>query len=82
LERRWCCRGYEKEGDLEADSFVKAEIIASHLDEGPQMEVPARLFEGPEALLRRIPAGAIQDHEGSRYPENPATVGGERVARI
>src|SRR5436190_24073343 len=44
----------EKQGDLEAESFVKAEIIASHVDEGPQLEVPARLFEGPEALLNRI----------------------------
>jgi hypothetical protein len=52
----------EKQGDLEAESFVKAEIIASHLDEGPRIEVAARLFEGPEALLRRIPPGAVGDH--------------------
>ena len=52
----------EKQGDLEAESFVRAEIIASHLDEGPRIEVPARLFEGPEALLGRIPAGAVGEH--------------------
>ena len=52
----------EKQGDLEAESFVKAEIIASHLDEGPWMQVPARLFDGPETLLARILPGAIQDH--------------------
>jgi hypothetical protein len=52
----------EKQGDLEAESFVRAEIIASHLDEGPRVEVPARLFEGPEVLLRRIPAGAVSEH--------------------
>lgn len=27
----------EKEGDLEAHSFVSAEIVASHLDEGPKI---------------------------------------------
>jgi hypothetical protein len=52
----------EKQGDLEAESFVRAEIIASHLDEGPCVEVAARLFEGPEALLCRIPVGAIAEH--------------------
>jgi hypothetical protein len=52
----------EKQGDLEAESFVRAEIIASHLDNGPRVEVPARLFEGPEVLLRRIPAGAVAEH--------------------
>lgn len=52
----------EKQGDLEAKSFVKAEIIASHLDEGPRMEVPAHLFESPEAIFRRIPAGAVAEH--------------------
>jgi len=53
----------EKQGDLEAESFVRAEIIASHLDEGPRLEVPTRLFEGPEVLLRRIPAGSVSEHE-------------------
>ena len=52
----------EKQGDLEAESFVRAEIIASDLDEGPRVEVPARWFEGPEVLLRRIPAGALSEH--------------------
>jgi hypothetical protein len=62
---RWLVKArnkIEKQGDLEAESFVRAEIIASHLDEGPRVEVPARLFEGPEVLLRRIPAGAVSEH--------------------
>lgn len=52
----------EKEGDLEAESLIRAEILASYLDEGPRTEVPAGLFEGVEGLLRRIPDGAIGEH--------------------
>jgi hypothetical protein len=52
----------EKQGDLEAHSFVRAEIIASHLDEGPKIELPAELFQSPAALLRSIPAGAVGEH--------------------
>lgn len=32
----------EKEGDLEAHSFVSSEIVASHLDEGPHIQVPGK----------------------------------------
>src|SRR6516165_2955869 len=42
----------EKEGDLETHSYVRAEIVASYLDEGPRIEVPANLFQTPAALLR------------------------------
>jgi hypothetical protein len=37
----------EKEGDLETHSYVRAEIVASYLDEGPRIEVPARIREWP-----------------------------------
>jgi hypothetical protein len=52
----------EKRGDLEANSFVKAEIIASYLDEGPVVEVPAQLFDRPWELIKNIPDGAVGDH--------------------
>lgn len=45
----------EKQGDLEAHSFVRAEIVASYLDNGPVMDVPAKLFEGPRVILKGIP---------------------------
>ncbi len=52
----------EKQGDLEANSFVRAEIIASYLDEGPRIEVPAQLFERPWELIKNVPEGAVGDH--------------------
>jgi hypothetical protein len=52
----------EKEGDLEANSFVRAEIIASYLDVGPRIEIPAKLFQSPRELLRTIPNGAAGEH--------------------
>lgn len=52
----------EKEGDLEAHSFVRAEIIASYLNEGPQVDVPANLFDTPAMLLSAIPRGKVLDH--------------------
>lgn len=52
----------EKQGDLELHSFVRAEIIASYLDEGPRIEVPANLFDGISALLESLPAGKVGDH--------------------
>jgi hypothetical protein len=50
------------EGDLESHSFVRAEILASYLDDGPRIDVPAHLFEGPEKLLRSIPDTALGQH--------------------
>ncbi|MBV8399610.1 MAG: hypothetical protein JOZ17_12840 [Acetobacteraceae bacterium] len=47
---------------LEAQSLVRADINASYLDEGPKLEVPARLFESPKALLKRIPEEAVRNH--------------------
>ena len=52
----------EKQGDLELHSFVRAEIIASYLDEGPSVEVPANLFDGIGALIESLPAGKEGDH--------------------
>ena len=43
----------EKEGDLDAHSFIRAQIIASYLNEGPAIEVPAELFDAPDKLIKR-----------------------------
>jgi len=47
----------EKQGDLTAHSFIRAEFIASYLDEGPKLEVPAQLFDQPWQLVKSIPEG-------------------------
>lgn len=52
----------EKQGDLDAHSFVSAEIVASHLDEGPKIQVPAKLTDGPLALVKSIPDAMVGDH--------------------
>lgn len=52
----------EKQGDLEVHSYVRAEIIASHLDEGPRQEVKAHLFEGVAELLASIPDNGVGEH--------------------
>ena len=52
----------EKQGDLEANSFVRADIVASYLEEGPRVEVLARLFDDPAALLRCIPEDVLRKH--------------------
>jgi hypothetical protein len=52
----------EKQGDLEAKSFVRAEIVASYLDVGPWIEIPAKLFQSPRVLLDTIPHGAVGEH--------------------
>jgi len=49
----------EKRGDLEAYSFVRAEIIASYLDVGPRLEISAKLFQSPRGLLRMIPRDTL-----------------------
>jgi hypothetical protein len=45
----------EKQGDLEAHSFVRAEIVASYLNNGPVLNVSAKLFEGAGLILKSIP---------------------------
>jgi hypothetical protein len=52
----------EKQGDLEAHSFVSAEIVASHLDEGPKIQVPAKLSDAPLELVKSIPDSMLGDH--------------------
>jgi hypothetical protein len=52
----------EKQGDLEAHSFVSAEIVASHLDEGPKIQVPAKLSYAPLELVKSIPDSMLGDH--------------------
>lgn len=47
----------EKRGDLETHSQVRAQIIASYLDDGPTTDwMPQELFSSPEAIWRSIPA--------------------------
>lgn len=52
----------EKEGDLEAHSHVRAEIVASYMNEGPSIEVPAKLFDSTLALVRSVPDSAQGEH--------------------
>jgi hypothetical protein len=52
----------EKQGDLEAHSFVSAEIVASHLNEGPKIQVPAKLSDAPLALVKSIPDSMVGQH--------------------
>ena len=52
----------EKRGDLESHSIIRVEIIASYVDEGPRIDVPAHLFEGTTALLKGIPDDALGMH--------------------
>lgn len=52
----------EKQGDLESDSMVRAEVLASYIDEGPRLDVPADLFEPIAKLLERIPDSALGAH--------------------
>lgn len=52
----------EKQGDLEAHSFVRAEIVASHLKEGAAIEVPAELSQSVGVLLKSIPDSALGEH--------------------
>jgi hypothetical protein len=53
----------QKEGDLESHSVVRAEIIASYLDDqAPHIEVPAHLFDTIKMLLRKVPNTALGEH--------------------
>jgi hypothetical protein len=50
----------EKQGDLESKSYVRAEIIASYLKEGPKVEVEAHLFQDPTELFCGIPGSVLK----------------------
>lgn len=52
----------EKQGDLKLHSFVRAEVIASYLEDGPRVEVPANLFDGLKSLIEGLPTGQIAKH--------------------
>ncbi|TAU22557.1 hypothetical protein ELI51_19830 [Rhizobium leguminosarum] len=52
----------EKRGDLEAHSFVRADIVASFLNEGPSAQVPSELFDAPLKLVKSIPDNALGKH--------------------
>ncbi|WP_262423401.1 hypothetical protein [Brevundimonas denitrificans] len=53
----------EKQGDLETHSWVRAEIVASHLSgEGPRIDAPAELFDAPWKIVRAIPRDALGEH--------------------
>jgi hypothetical protein len=52
----------EKQGDLEAHSFVRAEIIASYYEEGPRIDVPAELFQSPAELIDSIQTEELRKH--------------------
>ncbi len=52
----------EKQGDLEAHSLIRAEIVASYYEEGPRMEVPAELFQSPAELISGVPTEALRNH--------------------
>ncbi|KGS34985.1 hypothetical protein X962_6209 [Burkholderia pseudomallei MSHR7343] len=52
----------EKQGDLEAHSFVRAEIMASYYEEGPRLEVPAELSQSSAELISSIPTEALREH--------------------
>ena len=47
----------EKQGDLEANSIIRAEIIASYLDEGPRMKFRLRFFT-PARITSHYPRGS------------------------
>ena len=53
----------EKQGDLEARSVVRAEIVASYLnDEVKRVEVPAALWDAPLQLVKNIPQNDLGEH--------------------
>ena len=49
-------------GDLESKSYIRAEIIASYLNEGIRQEVEANLFSSPEQIIASIPKNQVGDH--------------------
>ena len=51
----------EKQGDLEANSFVHAEVVASYL-EGPAIQVPANLTDPITRLIESLPTDDLGKH--------------------
>lgn len=52
----------EKQGDLEHYSYIRAELLASHLDESPRIDIPANLFTGSKDLIESIPRVGVGEH--------------------
>lgn len=52
----------EKQGDLEANSLVRAEILASYLNEGPKLDVKAALFDSVSTIFKTVPQSVLKDH--------------------
>jgi hypothetical protein len=77
----------EKEGDLEAHSYVRAEILASYLDVGPRIEVPASFFSEDGRLAANHTRGCscrayqAAAEPGSRSAARAASLGGKYLAR-
>lgn len=51
----------EKEGDLATKSLVRAEIVASHLNEFPAVQVEAHLFDDVKKLFGRMPRYVLKE---------------------
>lgn len=51
----------EKEGDLKTKSLVRAEIVASHLNEFPAVQVEAHLFDDVKNLFEKVPGYALKE---------------------
>lgn len=51
----------EKEGDLATKSLVRAEIVASHLNEFPAVQVEAHLFDDVKKLFAKVPGYALKE---------------------
>jgi hypothetical protein len=51
----------EKEGDLATKSLVRVEIVASHLNEFPVMQVEAHLFDDVNSLFKKVPRYALKE---------------------
>lgn len=52
----------EKQEDLETHSYVRAEIVASYLNNGPVAEVPAKLFDSIGELFDGLPKSELGEH--------------------
>lgn len=52
----------EKQGDLKAHSFIRAEIMASYFEDGNRIEVPAELFQSPMELIQSIQTEELRKH--------------------
>lgn len=52
----------EKQGDLETESTVSAEIVASHLDELPIAKVSTSICDAVDDIFSNVPRALLRDH--------------------